>query len=142
MSQKPCLVEGACIHGDWCSETYCQEYCQFVKDGEPLPVFEELQQLRSEFEKRFKGHIGTDRLSNGRYLSPLVDRQWREYVQCFVSGTQLRKLVAEREADRAAMREALEGLKTFCHENVAYTASAQKAHAAITHLRQRLEVTT
>lgn len=54
----------------------------------------------------------------------------------------LRKLVAEREADRAAMREALEGLKTFCNENVAYTASAQKAHAAITHLRQRLEGTT
>lgn len=29
--QKPCLVSGACEHGNWCSETYCQKHCKFVK---------------------------------------------------------------------------------------------------------------
>lgn len=34
--QKPCLVSGACKHGSWCSETYCQEHCKFVKEA-PQP---------------------------------------------------------------------------------------------------------
>jgi hypothetical protein len=52
-----------------------------------------------------------------------------------------RKLVAEREADRAAMREALEALEyTRNTEVLKYSAdlAAQKDGAAITHLRQRL----
>jgi hypothetical protein len=37
--QKPCLVSGACKHGGWCTETYCQEHCQFVKeDPQQEPV--------------------------------------------------------------------------------------------------------
>jgi hypothetical protein len=28
---KPCLFGGACKHGGWCSEVYCQERCEFKK---------------------------------------------------------------------------------------------------------------
>lgn len=58
----------------------------------------------------------------------------------------LRKLVAEREADRAAMREALEALNSHHTEHISdpgqhfargvYDLAA--IEAAITHLRQRL----
>lgn len=56
----------------------------------------------------------------------------------------LRKLVAEREADRAAMRRALEAL--WCVERDFEGCYAdhelKPVRAAITDLRQRLEVTT
>lgn len=47
----------------------------------------------------------------------------------------LRKLVAEREADRAAMRRALEALEY----HVEQTRPIERTFIAITHLRQRLE---
>ena len=50
----------------------------------------------------------------------------------------LRKLVAEREADRAAMREALEALKYHTEQTRPIVAT----QVAIHHLRQRLEGTT
>lgn len=54
------------------------------------------------------------------------------------SAAMLRKLVAEREADRAAMREALEALKYHTEQTRPIVAS----QVAIHHLRQRLEGTT
>ena len=50
----------------------------------------------------------------------------------------LRKLVAEREADRAAMRRALEALKYHTEQTRPIVAS----QVAIHDLRQRLEGTT
>lgn len=50
----------------------------------------------------------------------------------------LRKLVAEREADRAAMREALEALKYHTEQTRPIVAT----QVAIHHLRQRLEGAT
>ncbi len=54
------------------------------------------------------------------------------------SAAMLRKLVAEREADRAAMREALEALKYHTEQTRPIVAS----QVAIHDLRQRLEGTT
>lgn len=54
------------------------------------------------------------------------------------SAAMLRKLVAEREADRAAMREALEALKYHTEQTRPIVAT----QVAIHHLRQRLEGTT
>lgn len=45
MGLKPCLIAGECKHGNWCSEVYCQEHCQFVKD---LNAFDALAEICDE----------------------------------------------------------------------------------------------
>lgn len=79
-------------------------------------------------------------------LAALLGKEIERTVKfdCLMQDTinEIRKLVAEREADRAAMREALEALIEIRRLESLGLDWASVSADAITHLRQRLEGTT
>ena len=120
---KPCLISGSCRHGGWCSEVYCQEHCRFVKEIDQLDALASL----------------CDEATGGWDLPPSATTRLGTLTR--KAAAMLRKLVAEREEYRAAMRRALEALEWHaagCGEDSVPDATVE----AITHLRQRLEGTT
>ncbi len=117
---KPCLIAGDCKHGNWCSDVYCQEHCRFVKDLDALDALAEL----------------LDEAKGGWDLPPSATARIGTITR--KAAAMLRKLVAEREEYRAAMREALEALKYHTEQTRPIVAS----QVAIHDLRQRLEGTT
>jgi hypothetical protein len=57
--------------------------------------------LRVEFEKRYKGHIGATRLEGGAalYLSPAVEREWREFIKQYTQPKACPRCGKENPAD-------------------------------------------
>jgi hypothetical protein len=57
--------------------------------------------LRREFEKRYKGHIGATRLEGGAalYLSPAVEREWREFIKQYTQPKACPRCGKENPAD-------------------------------------------
>jgi hypothetical protein len=43
-----------------------------------------VEALRQDFERQYKGHIGTTRMESGRYLSPSIDDAWKAYAKQFI----------------------------------------------------------
>jgi hypothetical protein len=43
-----------------------------------------VEALRQDFERQYKGHIGTTRMQGGRYLSPSIDDAWKAYAKQFM----------------------------------------------------------
>lgn len=57
-------------------------FSTFTHDVKPALTVEA---LRQDFERRYKGSVGSTRLENGdTYLSPAIDREWRTYVRQFI----------------------------------------------------------
>jgi hypothetical protein len=81
---------------------------------QPQPTLT-VEALRQDFERQYKGHIGTTRMQGGRYLSPSIDDAWKAYARQFMQdGTELSQLReqndmldAEAAKDEALLRQAL-----------------------------------
>jgi hypothetical protein len=43
-----------------------------------------VEALRQDFERQYKGHIGTTRMESGRYLSPSINDAWKAYAKQFI----------------------------------------------------------
>jgi hypothetical protein len=67
-----------------------------------------LEAVRQDFERQYKGHIGTTRVSGGRYLSPSIDDEWRAYLRRIIGPEPA--LEAERYA--ALLRQVLAAIES------------------------------
>jgi hypothetical protein len=55
-----------------------------LKEAEKAQPTLTVEALRQDFERQYKGHIGTTRMQGGRYLSPSIDDAWKAYAKQFI----------------------------------------------------------
>jgi hypothetical protein len=55
-----------------------------LKEAEKAQPTLTVEALRQDFERQYKGHIGTTRMESGRYLSPSIDDAWKAYARQFI----------------------------------------------------------
>ena len=103
-----------------------------LKEAEKAQPTLTVEALRQDFERQYKGHIGTTRMQGGRYLSPSIDDAWKAYATQFM------------QDDTALLRQALEALllsrPARCGQSdELYEQECAQHRAAIAALRERLK---
>jgi hypothetical protein len=80
---------------------------------QPQPTLT-VEALRQDFERQYKGHIGTTRMPDGRYLSPSIDDAWKAYAKQFIQPQPNHFRDATEKVDARQAMELIEAWERGC----------------------------